>query len=137
MIFARRPERYRRLLIIEDEPLIAFDNEHALTDAGHEIVATVDNIADAVAVLEAGGIDLVLADIRLADGEEGGIEVARHAHSRRVPVLFVTGSALPETARRFGIGLFAKPYTVDRLRAAIDALERDDKRKPPKGLTLF
>jgi DNA-binding response OmpR family regulator len=135
MIFARRPERYRRLLIIEDEPLVAFDNEHALADAGHEVVATVDTLADAVAALDAGAIDLVLADISLADDAHGGVKLARRAHGLGVPVLFVTGSPLPEEARPLALGILAKPYTADQLRAAIEALEHG--RRKPRGLTLF
>ncbi len=40
-----------RVLIVEDEPLIAFDNEHALIQAGYIVVATVDRFRDAEAVI--------------------------------------------------------------------------------------
>ena len=46
MLFGKRERRIRRILIVEDEPLVAFDNEYMLKDAGYEIVATVDNFAE-------------------------------------------------------------------------------------------
>ena len=50
MLFASRPSCIKRLLIIEDDPLTAFDNEHTLKHSGYEIVATVDSGEAAVAM---------------------------------------------------------------------------------------
>ena len=52
MLFGKRERRIRRILIVEDEPLVAFDNEYMLRDAGYEIVATVDSPADAIEVID-------------------------------------------------------------------------------------
>jgi len=41
MLFGKRTQIVKRILIVEDEPLTAFDNENILRDAGYEIVATV------------------------------------------------------------------------------------------------
>ncbi len=78
MLFGKRVRLIRRILIVEDEPLVAFDNEHLLAEAGYEVVATVDNLADATKALEDEQIDLVLSDIRLS-GEGDGTDVARAA----------------------------------------------------------
>ena len=59
MLFGRRQRRIKRILIVEDEPLVAFDNEHVLRDAGYEIGATVDTVPDAMAAMDAE-LDLVL-----------------------------------------------------------------------------
>lgn len=139
MLFGKRVRMIHRLLIVEDEPLVAFDNEHFLREAGFEVVATVDSVADAIAVIEAAEIDLVLADVRLSDGD-GGIDVARAAQAREIPVLFVT-AACPVEARLFALGCLTKPYAQRDLRAAIVVMEaklagQPVKRKP-KGLTLF
>jgi hypothetical protein len=91
MLFGKRERTIVRILIVEDEPLVAFDNEHFLRDAGFEIVGTVDRVEDAVALIEAEPLDLVLADVSLSDGGDG-LDVARCAHSKGVPVLFVTGA---------------------------------------------
>lgn len=138
-MFGRKSRHITRLLVVEDEPLVAFDNEHALTDAGFEIVATVDGAAGAVKALAGdGAIDLVVADVRLADGS--GIDVARAAQARGVPVLFVTGQC-PTEAQALAAGCLAKPYLPRELVAAIQAVDaRIDGRTPkrlPKGMTLF
>lgn len=139
MLFGKRARRIHRLLIVEDEPLVAFDNEHFLREAGFEVVATVDRAEDALKVIGEGEIDLVLADVRLTDGDDG-IEVARAAQARAIPVLFVTGTC-PMEARSLAVGCLAKPYAQRDLRGAIDAVEAKlagrPVKRPPKGLTLF
>ena len=139
MIFAKKKRRLRRILIVEDEPLVAFDNEHFLTEAGYEIVATVDGVAAARAVLEDGvELDLVLVDVALSDGS--GVEVAEAARALDIAVLFVTGSC-PENAQRLGVGCLAKPYTSRELRGALEAIDAlmagRAIRKLPPGLTLY
>ena len=139
MIFGRRKRRITRLLLVEDEPLVAFDNEHFLTDASYEIVATVDRVADAVDVIGSGAaLDLILVDVSLADGS--GIEVARAANGRGLPVLFVTGNC-PVEAQDVAAGCLSKPYAQRDLLAAIQAVEAQLDGKPmkrlPSGLRLF
>ena len=51
MLFAHRPTCIKRLLIIEDDPLTAFDNEHTLKHSGYDIVATVDSGEAAVPIM--------------------------------------------------------------------------------------
>lgn len=140
MVFGRRKRMITRLLICEDEPLIAFDNEHALTDEGFEVVATVDKVADAIAVLDADAdVHLVLADVSLADGN--GIDLARQAHARGVAVIFCTGDC-PEGGRAFARGCLAKPYSTADLLDAIAAVDglmqgRARPRRLPRGFSLF
>ena len=139
MLFGKRERMIHRLLIVEDEPLVAFDNEHFLRELGFEVVATVDRVEDAMMVIGEDEIDLVLADVRLTDGDDG-IVVARAAHAKAIPVLFVTG-ACPMEARSLAVGCLAKPYAQRDLRGAIDAVEAklagQPVKRPPKGLTLF
>lgn len=138
-LFAKKPRRITRLLIVEDEPLVAFDTEHLLSDEGFEVIATVDRVADALALVGDGqAIDLVLADVNLADGS--GIEVARAAREREIPVLFVTGSC-PPGAENVATACLAKPFTQRDLLAAISAIDAQiDGRAPrrlPEGFRLF
>jgi two-component system, response regulator PdtaR len=142
MFFTRREQRISRILIVEDEPLIAFDNEHALQQAGYTVVATVDRFREADALITAGSeIDLIIADVRL-NGARSGIELARHAHALGIAVLFSTAS-LPDEARDAGIALGAitKPFQPRDLIRAIRACELVlAGRKPgrlPAALTLF
>jgi two-component system, response regulator PdtaR len=139
MLFGKRERAIRRIVIVEDEPLVAFDNEHLLREAGYEIVATVDSLADSVRVLAAEEVDLVLSDIKL-NGDGDGMDVARAAAAKGVPVLFVTANC-PVEARAIGIGCLAKPYTDRMLRNALAALDRKLQGRPvrrvPAGLSLY
>ncbi len=138
MLFGRRQRRIKRILIVEDEPLVAFDNEHFLRDAGYEIVATVDTVEGAMAAMD-GSVDLVLADVNLSDGGNGR-DVARKALEHEVPLVFVTG-ACPVDARSLAFGCLAKPYSQRDLLGVIEAVDaklsgRAPKRTP-RGFTLF
>lgn len=139
-LFGKKKRRIVTVLIVEDEPLVAFDTEHFLTEEGFEIAATVDRVADAIRLIgnSASGIDLVLVDVQLADGS--GIDVARAAHGGGVAALFVTGDC-PGEAKEFAAGCLAKPYTQRDLLLAIyaieDVLEGRKPRKLPGGFKLF
>jgi CheY-like chemotaxis protein len=139
MLFSKRERKIRRILVVEDEPLVAFDNEHLLTDAGYEIVGTVDNVADAARLIEAERPDLVLCDIKLS-GDGDGIDVARTAGASNVPVLFVSGNC-PAEAQSLAVGCLAKPYTDRVLKSALEALDARlhgrKVKKLPAGLSLY
>lgn len=132
MLFGKRERLIRRILIVEDEPLVAFDNEHLLKDAGYEVVATVDCLAEARAVIERDPLDLVLADL-LLNGDGDGTGVARVARRHQVPVLFVTGHC-SDGVRDLGVGCLSKPYSEKVLKGALDALDLHLQGKPPKKL---
>lgn len=138
MLFGRRKQLVKRILVVEDEPLTAFDNENVLGDAGYEVVATVDDLEEALAVLDREEIDLILSDVRLRD-DQTGIHLARAARERGVPTLFATGHTDPE-ACLIAVGCLMKPYTDRQLCKAIESVDRHlqgEDVKPPKGLELF
>lgn len=129
----------RSVLVVEDEPLVAFDNEHVLEQAGYRVTATVEDYDHAVRVIEQDEVDLIIADVAL-HGKRNGIDVARHAAGRGLPVLFVTGSC-PVEGPELAVGCLAKPYVPRDLLAAILAVEAmltgiAPPRLPP-GLSLF
>ena len=139
MLLGRDRRIIHSLLIVEDEPLVAFDNEHFLTQAGYRVAGTVASLADAQALLNRAPVDLVVADVNLA-GRRDGIEVARLAAQRNIAVLFVT-AACPADARHLALGCLAKPYSQRDLHDAIeaaDAILRGAKPgRLPHGFTLF
>lgn len=138
MLFGKRKQVVKRILIVEDEPLTAFDNENTLGDAGYEIVATVDDLDEALDVLDREKVDLVLSDVRLRR-QQTGIKLAQHAKQRGVPTLFATGHPYP-AAPEIAVGCLMKPYTERQLIRAIESVDRllrGEKVKPPKGLQLF
>ncbi|MEA3031793.1 MAG: two-component system, response regulator PdtaR [Sphingomonadales bacterium] len=139
MLFGKRERLIRRIMIVEDEPLVAFDNEYMLQDADYEVVATVDSFADAAEVIAAEQIDLIMTDISLA-GEGDGVDVARAAAARSVPVLFVTGNCTAE-AQSLALGCLTKPYServlLNALAAIDDHLQGKKPKKIPEQLTLY
>ena len=138
MLFGRRKQIVKRILIVEDEPLTAFDNENMLGDAGYEIVATVDDLNEALDILDREEVHLILSDVRLRK-EQTGVHLARAAKERRVPTLFVTGHPYPGAAE-IAVGCLMKPYTERQLTKAIECVDRHlqgEQIKPPKGLELF
>jgi len=138
MLFGKRERVVKRILIVEDEPLTAFENENMIADAGYEVVATLDRFADAVATLDREQVDLILCDVRLT-GERSGIDLAQVAKNRGVPVLFATGLP-PGNASELVVGCLLKPYTDRTLKAALKAVDRHlagEKVKPPKGLVIY
>ena len=138
MLFGKRERVVNRILIVEDEPLTAFDNETMIADAGYEVVATLDRYADAIETLDKEKVDLILCDVRLT-GERSGIDLAKVAMERAIPVIFSTGLA-PENAAELVLGCLMKPYSERTLKAALKAVDQHlagKKVKPPKGLILY
>lgn len=139
MLFGKKTRLIRRILVVEDEPLVAFDNEYLLADAGYEVVGTVDSLADATRLIDAEPLDLVLSDIKLS-GDDNGLDVARAAGAKGIPVLFVTGNC-PMEAHELAVGCLSKPYSDRMLKAALEALDQSLQgrrlKKVPAGLSLY
>jgi CheY-like chemotaxis protein/DNA-directed RNA polymerase specialized sigma24 family protein len=110
-----------RILIIEDEPIIAMDIEMIVRDLGHEVVAVATTHREAVADAQTHQPGLVLADIQLADNSSGIEAVQEILSETKVPVIFIT--AFPERLltgdRPEPASLLTKPYQPATLRAAI------------------
>ncbi|KTE28173.1 MULTISPECIES: response regulator [unclassified Sphingopyxis] len=110
-----------RILIIEDEPIIAMDIEMIVRDLGHDVVAVATTHAEAVAEAQKHQPGLVLADIQLADNSSGIEAVQEILQDVKLPVIFIT--AFPERLltgdRPEPAFLLTKPYQPATLRAAI------------------
>ena len=139
MVFGKRARKIQRILIVEDEPLIAFDTEHVLIEGGYEVVGTVDSVEAALEVIGSKKLDLALVDLGLTDGGNG-VEVAAAARRAGLQVLFVTGRC-PKGGESLGIGCLEKPFTPKDLRGAIEAIEtllsRGSVKKAPAALHLY
>lgn len=110
-----------RILIIEDEPIIAMDIEMIVRDLGHDVVAVATTHTEAVAEAQKHQPGLVLADIQLADNSSGIEAVQEILSEVKLPVIFIT--AFPERLltgdRPEPAFLLTKPYQPATLRAAI------------------
>jgi len=138
LLFGKPKRIVKRILIVEDEPLTAFDNETMLEELGYTVVATTDRVKDALATMARESVDLIMSDVKLA-GDRSGIDLARMAKDKGVPVLFATGH-VPDEAVELAVGCLMKPYNLRTLKAALAAVDQHlqgGKAKPPKGLTLY
>ena len=79
----------RRVLVVEDEYLIAMQMEHCLKEAGSEIVGPVANTEQALALIDAGPLDAAVLDVNLRS--KAVYVVADRLRERGVPYLFATG----------------------------------------------
>jgi CheY-like chemotaxis protein/DNA-directed RNA polymerase specialized sigma24 family protein len=110
-----------RVLIIEDEPIIALDLETLVEELGHKVVATAANRGQAVQQALAQKPGLILADINLGEGGSGIDAVNDILTSFEVPVIFIT--AYPERlltgARPEPTYLIAKPFLPETVQATV------------------
>ena len=83
-----------RVLIIEDEPIIAMDLQQLVENAGHHVIGVASSEEEAVALALSCPPSLVLADVNLGAGGDGVTAVSRILASHKAPVIFVT--AYPE-----------------------------------------
>ncbi|MGK9168844.1 response regulator [Inquilinus limosus] len=80
-----------RILIVEDEPLIAMDIARIVEEMGHTVCGTAADHAEAVALSKRTSPHIVLADIQLKGGDSGIEAVQEILNGISVPVVFVTG----------------------------------------------
>lgn len=110
-----------RVLVIEDEPVIAFDLASIVASMGHGVVGIADTKDRAVEMARARSPGIVLADIQLRDGTSGVDAVREILEAMDVPVIFVT--AFPERLltgeRREPAYLITKPFDPDELQVTI------------------
>jgi DNA-directed RNA polymerase specialized sigma24 family protein len=110
-----------RVMIIEDEPIIAMDIEAIVRDLGHEVTGVAVTRDEAVALAMEDRPGLVLADIQLADDSSGIDAVKDILAEFDVPVIFIT--AFPERlltgARPEPTFLITKPFQRSTVKAAI------------------
>jgi CheY-like chemotaxis protein len=119
--------RPSRILLIEDETLVAMDMSNTIVDMGHTTVGVARTRAEAVSLAKNGKPELVLSDIQLADGSSG-IEAVEDILSidPTIAVIFVTGS--PEQLLTGSLTepafIINKPYRERQVMGAISqALE--------------
>lgn len=112
----------RRILIVEDEPLIAMMLEDFLDVLGKEPAGTADSVAGALPLIAAGGIDAAILDVNLRGGEKSW-PVADALAQAGVPFVLATGGGndLIADAHR-SRPVLPKPFTMDAVEKALAAL---------------
>ena len=120
----------RRVLIVEDELLLAILLEGMLVELGHQVVTTAANVQAALNAVETETFDLAVLDIRLHGGSIG--PVAELLAAKRLPFIFATGygwEGVPEPYRDRPV--LQKPFTAADLQRAIDSLGGSDRSDAP------
>ncbi len=107
-----------RVLVVEDEPLIAMDIAHTLSEAGYDVIGPASSVAQALALIAQSGCDAAVLDTNL--GAETVEPVARELIRRGLPFIASSGYAReqqPEIMRT--VPLLSKPLKPDMLIAEI------------------
>ncbi len=111
-----------RVMVIEDEAIIAMDLQGIVAEMGHAITGVARTATEAVALAQKEKPDLILSDIQLADGSSGIDAVAEILSAASdIPVIFIT--AFPERLltgeRHEPAFVITKPYSEDQVRSAV------------------
>lgn len=119
-------EARTKVLIAEDEPIVALDLQGMVTRLGYDVVATVDNGTAAVAAARRFIPDIILLDIALS-GSLDGIDVARQIHDfSSVPIVFCISTpdlaALMRAKEISYAGYLLKPINPDSLSTTLDTV---------------
>ena len=113
--------RAKRVLIVEDEPIVAIALQDMLESFGFEVVGPAFRVAPALALAETEAIDAAILDVNMGDATSYG--VAAHLRARNIPYLFATGYG------RAGLepghedtAVLQKPYREGQVEAALTKL---------------
>jgi len=112
-----------RILIVEDDFLIAMQTEAALTEAGFHVVGTATTAEEAVTLAKEERPFLVVMDIRLASRRDGIDAAGELFRDLNIRCIFATAHDDPHTRKRAEpyapLGWLAKPYTMASLVALV------------------
>ena len=110
-----------RILIVEDDPLIAMMLEDWLADMGHETVGPANSLDAAMKILDRENFDVAVLDVNLRGLRSDAVDDALIA--RGIPFAFATGGSSETVEPRFsGIAAVAKPYDFDTIRSLTEML---------------
>jgi DNA-binding response OmpR family regulator len=109
----------RRVLVVEDEMMIAMLIEDMLADMGHEVVGVAPNLKSALVLAADGQFDVAILDINLAG--ERSFPVAHLLQARGVPFLFATGYGVLGLEDPFReVTTLKKPFQMEDLARAVE-----------------
>lgn len=112
--------RRARVLVVEDEPVLALALEDMLTDLDFDVVGPAFHLDTALKLARTASLDAAVLDINLAG--ERSYPVADVLKRRGIPYLFATGYGALRAAAHADSVLVAKPYRLADIAAALDAL---------------
>lgn len=113
-------ERALRVLIVEDEMLVAMNIEDMLLELGHEVTGIASRLEPALALAREAAIDVALLDVNLAG--QPSFPVAALLRQRGIPFLFATGYGIKGISQEYrDCTVLQKPFLAQDLARAITA----------------
>ncbi|MDE1147652.1 MAG: response regulator [Azospirillaceae bacterium] len=120
---ARNP--HYRIVVVEDEALIALGLQHILLQQGHEVCAIAATVDEAVQAVDHHRPDLVLMDVMLRGGDDG-VEAADRIWKRFGVRSLFTSAVDPDVLRTrapaVSLGFITKPYRPEDFRRSLGTL---------------
>jgi PAS domain S-box-containing protein len=138
MPFVVRPQAHysiapSRILLVEDEPLVALQVKNDLEMAGHQVTALAASVDEALNSIDNTDFDIAFLDIRL--GDSLSTEVAGKLLERGIPFIFGSGfdddSILPPRLRK--IPRLTKPYETGQVSQLLSDLVREAREMDMNG----
>lgn len=123
-----------KLLIVEDDPIIAADLERAMKKMGYEVLDAVESGEEALEVVAQDSPDLVLMDIQL-EGDLDGIDTAHMISKQQaIPIIYLTSNTDERTFNRAKLtqphGFLSKPFRLTDIKHSIDLAFLDENPSP-------
>jgi CheY-like chemotaxis protein len=111
----------KRILLVEDEPIVAIALQDMIEELGHEVVGPAFHLTRALELAEIETIDAAILDVNMGDGHSYG--VADRLRARGIPYLFATGYGASglEPGHEDSLVL-PKPYREAQVAAALEKL---------------
>lgn len=110
-----------RILVVEDEPLLAMALEDNLAQLGHEVAGSAATVSQALSMLDEEQIDCALLDFSLSD-DTTSLAVAQRLVSAGKPFYFLTGHMCLEENVPLNARLLTKPISLGQLQTALNEM---------------
>ena len=110
------------MLLVDDEPLVRATVAEGLRGAGYQVMEAATPAAALARVKDGPLPDIVVTDQMMPGMTGASLAAALRAMQPAMPVLVITGYVAPGAADLAGLPVLAKPFRLDELAAAIDAL---------------
>lgn len=112
-----------KILIVEDESIVALDIKRAVTKLGHEVVKTVTNYDDALEIATQYRVDIILMDINLENSKDGIQTATDIQNIIDIPIIYLTAFTDDETISRAvqtnPVAYLNKPFRREELKSSI------------------
>jgi CheY-like chemotaxis protein len=125
MVLANASPDKLKLLLIEDEAMVAFFMEDMLMDMGHEVGAIASRMPEALEIARTGAFDLAILDVNL-DGKPS-YPIAEVLRERSIPFAFATGYGIKGIDPRFAdVPVLTKPFLESEMKNVLQQLQKSE-----------